>query len=176
MNQVTEYWNEALKIIEEESSSLVSFETWIMPLVPIEIEGNNFILQIGDSFYKEMIEKRYMALIKNSIKKVTSKEYNILIFTEEELKERNNPKKVKETKPVNNVESVGNLNPRYVFSSFVTLSKFSPAPPSGSLIILSIIPKSFKSFAVIFIFSAASLFFEASLYKMLAKPSGDNIE
>ena len=28
-------------------------------------------------------------------------------------------KKVKETKPVNNVESVGNLNPRYVFSSFV---------------------------------------------------------
>ena len=119
MNQVTEYWNEALKIIEEESSSLVSFETWIMPLVPIEIEGNNFILQIGDSFYKEMIEKRYMALIKNSIKKVTSKEYNILIFTEEELKERNNPKKVKETKPVNNVESVGNLNPRYVFSSFV---------------------------------------------------------
>ncbi len=119
MNQVTEYWNEALKIIEEESSSLVSFETWIMPLVPVEIEGNNFILQIGDSFYKEMIEKRYMALIKNSIKKVTSKEYNILIFTEDELKERNNPKKVKETKPVTNVESVGNLNPRYVFSSFV---------------------------------------------------------
>ena len=119
MNQVTEYWNEALKIIEEESSSLVSFETWIKPLVPLDIEGNNFILKIGDSFYKEMIEKRYMSLIKNSIKTVTSKEYNVLIFTDDELKERDNPKKSSETKPVNTAENVGNLNPRYVFSSFV---------------------------------------------------------
>lgn len=119
MNQVTEYWNEALKIIEEESSSLVSFETWIMPLVPLEIEGNNFILKIGDSFYKEMIEKRYMSLIKNSIKKITSKEYNVIIFTEDELKEKNNPPKSSHKKSVNTVESVGNLNPRYVFSSFV---------------------------------------------------------
>lgn len=119
MNQVTEYWNEALKIIEEESSSLVSFETWIMPLVPLEIEGNNFILKIGDSFYKEMIEKRYMSLIKNSIKKITSKEYNVIIFTEDELKEKNNPTKSSHKKSVNTVESVGNLNPRYVFSSFV---------------------------------------------------------
>ena len=119
MNQVTEYWNEALKIIEEESSSLVSFETWIKPLVPLDIEGNNFILKIGDSFYKAMIEKRYMSLIKNSIKTVTSKEYNVLIFTDDELKERDNPKKSSETKPVNTAENVGNLNPRYVFSSFV---------------------------------------------------------
>ena len=41
---------------------------------------------------------------------------------------------------------------------------------------MSIIFKFFKSFAVIFIFSAASFAFVESLYNILAKPSGDNIE
>ena len=124
MNNIKDYWNEALKIIEEESSSLVSFETWIVPLIPLKIENNDFILQISDSFYKDMIEKRYIALIKNSIKKVTSKEYNIIIFTEEELKDKNSSNTSKIIKNFkifsdDNFDNLANLNPRYVFSSFV---------------------------------------------------------
>ena len=56
------------------------------------------------------------------------------------------------------------------------MSMSSPAPPSGSFMILSIIPKSFKSLAVAFISSAASFALVESLYKILANPSGDKIE
>ena len=57
MEKMKQYWNEALKIIEEESSSPVSFETWIAPIIPYKIEGNTFILQIGEPFYRDMIER-----------------------------------------------------------------------------------------------------------------------
>ncbi len=41
MDEIKQYWNRALKILEEESSSPVSFETWILPIVPYKIEENS---------------------------------------------------------------------------------------------------------------------------------------
>lgn len=129
MNEINEYWNRALKIIEEESSSPVSFETWISPIVPYKIDGNSFILQIGEPFYRDMIQKRYIPLIRSALKKATNVDYEIKIITEEELppipvptatipknKDDNNDI-VPMTASTASVNS--NLNPRYIFSSFV---------------------------------------------------------
>lgn len=117
MELIKEYWKEALKIIEEESSSPVSYETWILPIIPYNIEGNDFILQIGDSFYRDMIEKRYLSLIRNAVKKVTKKEFTIKIITDDDIK---TPQKLSTSsaQPTKK-DTVSNLNPRYVFSSFV---------------------------------------------------------
>ncbi len=117
MEQMKQYWNEALKILEEESSSPVSYTTWILPIVPYAIENNEFILQIGDSFYRDMLEKRYLSLIQNVVRKVTQKDYVVKIITDEDVEQ----KKYTTAQPENQktTENQNNLNPRYVFSSFV---------------------------------------------------------
>lgn len=117
MDQMNLYWKEALKIIEEEISSYVSFETWIQPLVPYEIKGNDFILYIPENFYKETIEKRHLPLIRSAVKQVSKKDYNIIIFTDDDLKKKKQEPKQENLHMDNSVKS--NLNPRYIFSTFV---------------------------------------------------------
>lgn len=120
MDEIKQYWNNALKILEEESSSPVSFETWILPIVPYKIEDNSFILKIKDDFYRDMIQKRYLSLIRSAIQTATKIDYEIKMITNAEV-----PKELP-SMPQNNIitttEAVSvesNLNPRYIFSSFV---------------------------------------------------------
>ena len=114
--ELKQIWEEALKMIEEETSP-VSFATWIQPIVPCGIIGNKIILQVKESFLKEIIEKRHLPLIRTAIKMVTKNEYDIMITTEEEQKAGNLHNLAKE-KPAEN-ELARNLNPKYVFDSFV---------------------------------------------------------
>ena len=62
--ELEQIWEEALKMIEEETSP-VSFATWIQPIVPCGIIGNKIILQVKESFLKEIIEKRPLPLTRN---------------------------------------------------------------------------------------------------------------
>ena len=114
--ELEQIWEEALKMIEEETSP-VSFATWIQPIVPCGIIGNKIILQVKESFLKEIIEKRHLPLIRTAIKMVTKNEYDIMITTEEEQKAGNLHNLAAE-KPTEN-ELARNLNPKYVFDSFV---------------------------------------------------------
>lgn len=107
-------WNQALQIIEKEISSPVSYETWILPIVPVGIDGNRFLLRVSEPFYKEMLEKRHLPLIRTAIKSVTKTNYDISILTEED-----ETPKTQETKKEKNNDLAKNLNPKYVFSSFV---------------------------------------------------------
>lgn len=113
MEQFNRIWEEALKSIEEEIST-VSYETWIRPIIPCGIEGNRFYLQVENEFYKEMLEKRNLPLIRSAVKQAAHQEYEIVILTEEEKMAKPAPA---EQKPENNL--VRNLNPKYVFDSFV---------------------------------------------------------
>lgn len=113
MEQISRIWEETLKIIEEEIST-VSFETWIQPIIPCGIEGNRLYLQVENEFYREMLEKRNLTLIRNAVKQAAHQEYEIVILTEEEKFAKSVPL---EQKPENNL--VRNLNPKYVFDSFV---------------------------------------------------------
>lgn len=114
MQEISRIWEETLKIIEEEMST-VSFETWIQPIIPCGIEGNRLYLQVENVFYREMLEKRYLTLIQNAVKQAAQQEYEIIIITEEEKPA--NPLPAAEQRPENNLAR--NLNPKYVFDSFV---------------------------------------------------------
>ena len=114
--ELEQIWEEALKMIEEETSQ-VSFATWIQPIVPCGIIGNKIILQVKESFLKEIIEKRHLPLIRTAIKMVTKNEYDIMITTEEE-QNAGNLHNLAAEKPAEN-ELARNLNPKYVFDSFV---------------------------------------------------------
>ena len=116
--ELKQIWEEALKIIKEDTSG-VSFETWILPIIPCGIDGSKIILQVENGFFKEMIEKRHLPVIRTAIKMVTKNEYDIMITTEEEQKAgamgKHNLAKEKKTEN----ELARNLNPKYVFDSFV---------------------------------------------------------
>lgn len=114
--ELEQIWEEALKMIEEETSP-VSFATWIQPIVPCGIIGNKIILQVKESFLKEIIEKRHLPLIRTAIKMVTKNEYDIMITTEEE-QNAGNLHNLAAEKPAEN-ELARNPNPKYVFDSFV---------------------------------------------------------
>ena len=114
--ELKQIWEEALKIIEEEVSP-VSYETWIQPIIPCGIIGNNVVLQVENSFFKDLLEKRHLPVIRTAIKMVTKNEYDIMITTEEEQKAGNLHNLASEKKTEN--ELARNLNPKYVFDSFV---------------------------------------------------------
>ncbi|MFV0314292.1 MAG: chromosomal replication initiator protein DnaA [Anaerotignum sp.] len=115
MEHIHEFWDEVLKIIEEESST-VSFETWFRPIVPFGIQDNCFYLQVENPLSKDMLEKRYFDLLRNAVKQVTKRDLDVVILLENER-----PTKLIEQKESQKQSSdiPRNLNPKYIFSSFV---------------------------------------------------------
>ena len=93
MEEIRQIWQDALKIMAGEISA-VSFETWIEPAIPLRIEGDALVLQVENGFYKEMLEKRHLQLLRSAIRQAAKKEYDILILTEEEQKNGGVPKAV----------------------------------------------------------------------------------
>ncbi|MBR5269505.1 MAG: chromosomal replication initiator protein DnaA [Anaerotignum sp.] len=114
--ELKQIWEDALKIIKEETSP-VSYETWIEPVIPCGIDGNQIILQVENNFFKEMLEKRYLTFIRNAIKFVTKNEYDIVLLTEEEQK--TGLQKIDLSSEKKKSLADRNLNPKYVFDSFV---------------------------------------------------------
>lgn len=86
--ELEQIWEEALKMIEEETSP-VSFATWFSRLSPVALSEIKLFCQVKESFLKEIIEKRHLPLIRTAIKMVTKNEYDIMITTEEEQKAGN---------------------------------------------------------------------------------------
>lgn len=112
---INQYWSEALKIIEDEIASSFSFQTWIQPLVPVGVKDDKFIFRIPDPIYKDMVEKRYLPLIQSALAAVTKVKYQIVILEENESLDSVVTQKKESAAP----ELPQNLNPKYVFSSFV---------------------------------------------------------
>jgi len=112
---IQEIWDKTLQIIRTELTE-VSFNTWLKTLEPVGIRNQTFILEVPNKFNKEILETRYLGLIANSVKQVTSKEYALDFILPE-----NNLANAQET--MNNKTSdlfePPQLNPKYVFGEFV---------------------------------------------------------
>lgn len=109
-------WEAILSIIELETSS-VSFNTWFKESELIDIQDNTLIISVKSDFTKEILNTRYLELIRNSALQVLNKDYNIKFVLPNEKTAISNIKRTEQTQdPLNNPS---NLNPRYVFDSFV---------------------------------------------------------
>lgn len=116
--ELKQIWEETLKYIADETTA-VSFATWIQPIIPCGIDGNKIILQVENEFFKEMIEKRHLPVIRTAIRLVTNNEYDIIITTEDALKAGTQEKHALSLEKNKENELARNLNPKYVFDSFV---------------------------------------------------------
>lgn len=109
-------WESTLNLIKTELTE-VSFNTWLKPIEPISINGNTLILGVHNDFNKGILETRYSKLLTNAIKQITNRDFNIQ-FVIPGSDEFNTLSKKEESNEVNFFESP-NLNPKYVFDTFV---------------------------------------------------------
>ncbi len=110
-------WTEVLNLIKVELTE-VSFNTWLKTVEPVNISDTKVILAAPNEFTKNILEGRYLNLIKNAFKQVTEQDFEIY-FTmpgEEDFNVNTQEAKVEEFDN-NNQKAI--LNPKYTFDSFV---------------------------------------------------------
>ena len=83
-SELNKMWQECLSILENEVSS-VSFNTWIKDIVPISLDNETITFSVESSIKKNMVEKLYGDLLKNTILEISGKGYDINIIVAQEI-------------------------------------------------------------------------------------------
>ena len=143
-------WEKALEALKEETSQ-IAYKTYIEVMVPRVIDKNTICFLAPSSYHIEICKKRYLDLIQNTLKILTSVDYEITFEAkdvipeegEEELDievvkgqygniEVNNNSQVINTSiptDVKKIKEEAGLNPRYTFDNFIigTNNRFAQA-------------------------------------------------
>ncbi len=115
--KLEEIWSSALKLIKNELTE-VSFNTWLKTIEPIAINDNFILLGAPNEFTKGILEARYLTLIKNAIKQISNIDFDIkFLIPGEDIS--NDIGQTIVTESVENNSSRSQLNPKYVFDTFV---------------------------------------------------------
>ena len=63
-------WAECLDVIKDSlgPENRMAFETWFMPIVPLQLEGSTLLVQVPSQFFYEWIEEHYIDLLKRVIR------------------------------------------------------------------------------------------------------------
>lgn len=68
--------------------STIAYETWIQPCRLIEIKDNMMALLVEYDFVRELLEKRYLVMLKAAAKVITKQDITeIKLITEEEYRD-----------------------------------------------------------------------------------------
>jgi len=111
-----ELWDKTLELIKVELTE-VSFNTWLKAIQPVSLMDNVFTFTVPDDFTKGILEARYLTLIRNALKQVSSNYYDIKLVIGSEEKEFEQEEKKKERMADEQTNS--SLNPKYTFDTFV---------------------------------------------------------
>ena len=116
LEQLKENWEKILDNVKEDQDlSDVSFNTWLVPLKPVSVEGNVVtILCPVNSIGLEYIDKKYKIFIQVAIEEVIGFKCELHLVIPEEKAKKAPKKKVVDADIIK-----ANLNPRYTFDTFV---------------------------------------------------------
>lgn len=110
--QLNDIWNRTLELLKGEMTE-ISFNTWILTIEPMSMDSNTITLGVPADFQKGILESRYSYLIKNALRQLTHKDYNIYFSTPSQTP-------AKPAVQEYNEDSSGSfLNPKYTFDTFV---------------------------------------------------------
>ena len=105
-SELNKIWEECLVILEEEVTP-VGFSTWIKDMKPVEIDGSFFTLSVENSVKKNIVETRYQELIKNTIKEVTGRIFEVQFIIKDNFS------------PLKRTDSSTGVYDKYTFDNFV---------------------------------------------------------
>ena len=115
LHKIKKIWDDALPFIKLELTE-VSFNTWIKTIEPLTIIDNNFYLMVPNDFTKSILESRYMDLLVNALKEVSSTDYSVILVLPNEADRYLNTDKDEGN---GSDTDRGALNSKYTFDSFV---------------------------------------------------------
>jgi chromosomal replication initiator protein len=127
-HDATTMWKECLKTIKD-NVTLMTYNTWFLPIKPLELKGFTLKVQIPSRFFWEWIDEHYNTLINRTIVEVIGPEARLsyLIAEEKENNEKKNQTEIKNEPvirlasdpAVQKPEHETFLNPRYTFDNFI---------------------------------------------------------
>ena len=111
-----------------ESASAQVMDTWINPIMPLEVTDEYCKVAVKNSFFKRFIEEKYSKTIESILSSIMEKNIRLIIEAPEQVEETQAIPEIKVAaepiKPLFNVEkeeeaAESNLNPKYVFENYV---------------------------------------------------------
>ncbi|MHB8578326.1 MAG: chromosomal replication initiator protein DnaA [Ignavibacteriaceae bacterium] len=120
-------WSECLSAIKIGVSQM-TFNTWFLPIKPLELKNYTLKVQLPSQFFWEWIDEHYNTLINNTIHEVIgpearlayviSEDNELVDFKTENTLANNKPLDIK-IDPVNKKDFESSLNSRYTFDNFI---------------------------------------------------------
>lgn len=120
-------WKKCLLHIKE-NVTLMTYNTWFLPIRPVSFEDNNLKVQLPNQFFWEWIDEHFSTIVNKTIFDVIGPAGKLSYIIsddkdqkEEEIIKKNIPVEVVKTKVVEPAlpKHETNLNPRYRFDNFI---------------------------------------------------------
>lgn len=131
---LAEIWIKFKEKIRESVNEKI-FDIWIKPIMPLEVTDEYYKIAVKNTFFKNMLEEHYASVIEGILSGIMGKNINLIIETMEEPAASNDFKEIiRESQPAEThqtelfddkqteapeSDTESNLNPRYVFETFV---------------------------------------------------------
>jgi len=109
-------WPRVLDLLKNELTE-ISYNTWIKTIEPISINSDTIELGVPTDFNKGILESRYLTLISNAVKQVTSKEITVKITVPSQEPAASRSHQAETAAADETCNSI--LNPKYTFDTFV---------------------------------------------------------
>lgn len=112
----------------KESASEQVFDTWINPIMPLEVTDEYCRVAVKNSFFKRFIEEKYSKTIESILSSIVEKNIKLIIEAPEQTEERQIIPEIKTAeepmRPLFKQEKEeeideSNLNPKFVFENYV---------------------------------------------------------
>lgn len=83
MNSAEDIWNRVLEMLKTDLTS-TAIDTWFTDCQAIDISDNKLVLSSSTKFKKDVIESRFLPLIKNALFEIFSGDFDVVILSENE--------------------------------------------------------------------------------------------
>ena len=126
-NDISTTWKECLRIIKDNVSQM-TYNTWFLPIKPLEMSDSTIKVQLPSQFFWEWIDEHFNTLITKTIREVLGPHAKLSYIISEEKETFETSPLIKKDQSSNNSTTISPkskpefetfLNPRYKFDNFI---------------------------------------------------------
>ncbi|MBE7020987.1 MAG: chromosomal replication initiator protein DnaA [Ruminococcaceae bacterium] len=122
MNNVIDFWERVLDLIEDECKEIspLGFNTWVKTIKPYDFINDTLILTVPMDVNKDIIEKRYLLLIKSGAEILNPQIKRVEVVLEDDVEELYGGKEEKESIHIDeSFYKNSNLQKKFTFDNYV---------------------------------------------------------